>query len=371
MPPGIEGAIGRAETTDVVPVPEVTPGLRSVPVAEVRLDGGTQLRVSLREGTVAEYAESYRAREKLPPPVVFREAGGWWIGDGHQRFAAARRAGMESLSCEVRAGGRRDAILYAAGANASHGDRRTRADATNAVATLLRDEEWGRLSDREIARRCGVTHPTVARIRVDLTGKIYQSPLRTGSDGRTIDTSRIGSIPSRDGAGQPARPDVLPPDLDGPAHVRSRAMPPDDPPAPAERGRRGVIPADPAVRADEPGGGCEAAPPPGELADEEWLATLPARPHLAEDVRRRFDVAALLFRRTAPLRLEYARACQPLTERAREEARGHVDAWLSRHLGYLQADDPSCWRVCKGCFGTGRLGLFVGCAACRGDGYHL
>ena len=84
------------------------------------LDGGTQLRVSLREGTVAEYAEAYRAREKLPPPVVFHEGGDWWIGDGHQRFAAARRAGIEVLLCEVRAGGRRDAILYAAGANAYH-----------------------------------------------------------------------------------------------------------------------------------------------------------------------------------------------------------------------------------------------------------
>jgi hypothetical protein len=240
------------------------------------------------------------------------------------------------------------------------------------VATLLRDEQWGRLSDREIAKRCGVTHPTVARIRVELTGNSYQSPHRTGADGRTIDTSRIGSIPSRDGTGRRARPAApSPPDFDGPAQVRSRAMPPDDPPAPAERRREGVIPADTAVREDEPEGGPEAAPPPAELPDEEWLATLPARPHLAEHARRRLDVAALQFRRTAPLCLEYARACQPLTDRAEEEGRGHVDAWLSRHLGYLQTDDPSRWRACNGCSGTGRSGLFVRCAACHGDGYHL
>ena len=35
---------------------------------------------------------------------------------------------------------------------------------------LLNDSEWGQWSDREIARRCGVGHPLVAKIRGGHTG---------------------------------------------------------------------------------------------------------------------------------------------------------------------------------------------------------
>ena len=36
------------------------------------------------------------------------------------------------------------------------------------MLTLLKDEEWGQWSDREIAKLCGVTHPSVARHRASL-----------------------------------------------------------------------------------------------------------------------------------------------------------------------------------------------------------
>jgi len=46
------------------------------------------------------------------------------------------------------------------------------------VEVLLRDDEWAKWSDREIARACGVGHPLVADIRRSLTG-IYSSDERT------------------------------------------------------------------------------------------------------------------------------------------------------------------------------------------------
>jgi len=46
--------------------------------------------------------------------------------------------------------------LYSVGANADHGQRRTNADKRRAVLILLNDEEWGKWSDREIARRCDI-----------------------------------------------------------------------------------------------------------------------------------------------------------------------------------------------------------------------
>lgn len=41
-----------------------------------------------------------------------------------------------------------------------------------AVLTLLEDAEWATWSDREIARRCAVSHPFVAALRGSVTGNV-------------------------------------------------------------------------------------------------------------------------------------------------------------------------------------------------------
>src|ERR687889_246436 len=93
----------------------------------------------------------------FPPVVVFGEAAGdYWLADGYHRWHAAGIAGLQTIAADVRAGGRREAILHSVGANAEHGWRRSNEDKRRAVLTLLADPEWVGWSDREIARRCGV-----------------------------------------------------------------------------------------------------------------------------------------------------------------------------------------------------------------------
>ena len=55
--------------------------------------------------------------------------------------------GLAKISADVREGSRRDAILYAVGANASHGLKRTNRDKRNAVMVLLKDPEWSDRAD--------------------------------------------------------------------------------------------------------------------------------------------------------------------------------------------------------------------------------
>jgi hypothetical protein len=55
--------------------------------------------------------------------------------------------GLAKISADAREGSRRDATLYAVGANASHGLKRTNRDKRNAVMVLLNDPEWGRRQD--------------------------------------------------------------------------------------------------------------------------------------------------------------------------------------------------------------------------------
>jgi hypothetical protein len=52
----------------------------------------------------------------------------------------------------------------------SNGSRiqRSNTDKRRAVLTLLRDDEWGKWSDRAVARRCQVDNKTVAGLRASL-----------------------------------------------------------------------------------------------------------------------------------------------------------------------------------------------------------
>jgi hypothetical protein len=184
-----------AEANDVDVEHDEQPLIRPVRLDLIRLDGGTQLRVATKPETVDEYAEAMAEGDAFPPPEVFYDYEHYWPADGHQRIAAAVKAGKESILCTIHDGTQRDAILHAVGANVSHGDRRTQADARNAVETMLRDEEWGKWSDRKIGEKCGVDHKTVAKYRRELTGEFPSQPIRKGADGRTINTAKIGAKP--------------------------------------------------------------------------------------------------------------------------------------------------------------------------------
>ena len=128
----------------------------------IRIDGGTQPREAIDEQLVAEYAESVG---DLPPMVVFNDGADYWLADGFHRWHAYRKAGFTTVSCDVRKGTCRDAVLYSVGANAEHGKRRTNADKRKAVQTLLNDAEWSKWSDRAIAKACRVGADLVATVR--------------------------------------------------------------------------------------------------------------------------------------------------------------------------------------------------------------
>lgn len=128
----------------------------------IRIDGGTQARVSLNETTVAEYADCLN---DLPPVVVFFDGADNWLADGFHRLHAYRKAGKASLPADIRTGTQRDAILFSLGANRAHGLRVTNADKRKAVGAMLADSEWSTWSDRKIADACGVSQPFVSGMR--------------------------------------------------------------------------------------------------------------------------------------------------------------------------------------------------------------
>lgn len=137
-------------------------------IRNIRTDGGTQPRAGLDDKTVADYMEDVKAGSNFPPVVVFHDGTNHWLADGFHRLHAYKHAGKQRIPAEVKAGTLRDAQLYAVGANATHGLRRSRDDKRRAVEMLLTDAEWGQWADREIARRCKVSNTFVGNIRKEL-----------------------------------------------------------------------------------------------------------------------------------------------------------------------------------------------------------
>lgn len=158
---------------------------------EIRLDESTQARVKMSAATIDEYAQAIErnlernaAHWGMPEVVLFEdeESGRYWIGDGFHRICAARACGIDGVErgwCEIRPGGRVEALRYAVGSNAEHGLPRSAADKRRAVELAL--DEWPKMSSRGIAGTVQVSHVFVERVR-----KEYQKVLpteRVGSDG--------------------------------------------------------------------------------------------------------------------------------------------------------------------------------------------
>ena len=169
-------------------------GGKTLAIARVSRDGGTQSRAGLNDQVVAEYAEIVEEDpKKLPPIVVFYDGEKYWVGDGFHRVEAHIAAGKDMIVADIRQGTREDAIWYSCGANQAHGLRRTNADKRRAVEQALRLKP--KLSDRAVAEHVGVSHTFVAKLRQVATDAT--SSTRTGADGKTYDTEAIAEANRR------------------------------------------------------------------------------------------------------------------------------------------------------------------------------
>jgi len=181
----------------------------SLPLSQLRLDGGTQPRAALDEDIIAEYADCMQAGDVFPPVVVFHDGTDYWLADGfHRWYAALRTAGGAhgELACDIRQGTQRDAILYSVGANAAHGLRRSNADKRQAVITLLNDPEWKQWSNNEIAKRCAIDSATVDDIRRKISLPDSGSERTYTTKHGTVAVMNVANIGKSNGHGQPPAP---------------------------------------------------------------------------------------------------------------------------------------------------------------------
>jgi hypothetical protein len=169
---------------------------KEIPIGEIVIDAGTQIRAAISEETVSTYAAELAEGATFPHPVVFFDGSSYTLADGFHRFFAHKRNGAEKIRCEVWKGTRSDALKYALSANSSHGLPRSSADKRRSVELAL--AEWPKLSSRELARICAVSDTMVNELRrsnmeqyLEKQGvrcKNLAPEPRIGKDGKTYKT---------------------------------------------------------------------------------------------------------------------------------------------------------------------------------------
>jgi ParB-like chromosome segregation protein Spo0J len=151
---------------------------------DIRIDGGTQVRVEIDEGTVADYADQINS---LPPVVVFHDGSTLWLADGFHRWHGHRRAGLVTIVAEVRQGSREDAAWFALAANKAHGLRMSNADKRAAVQKALALRPG--ISSRQIAEHVGVSDHTVRSVREEVA-PVAQNAQLVGKGGKPYPAKR-------------------------------------------------------------------------------------------------------------------------------------------------------------------------------------
>lgn len=201
--------------------------MKTVELEKIRIDGGTQVRYQLDWFAVSEYAQAMQDGAEFPPIVLFQNGDdGYWLADGFHRVQAALKIERTDIAADVRSGGKREAILYAVGANADHGVRRTNADKRRAVTLLLADEEWRQWPLNEISRTCCVSVGLVHKIHQELSfhdEKIEKPTTRKVTrKGKTYtqDTTNIGKRTEPKPEPQPDLLDSQPTPITAPEHVK-------------------------------------------------------------------------------------------------------------------------------------------------------
>ena len=159
-------------------------------IADITKSDELQMRISIDEDTVEEYAEAMRRKAKFPPVTVFADAerDTLWLADGYTRLAAAERLGAKRIKAEVTAGTFDDAFWYAVGANSHNGNR-----LTNAEKRRTLERVWERRRTRFgkndptvelLVETCGISRGMVTRFLAERKEEL--TPKRITSSGNVI-----------------------------------------------------------------------------------------------------------------------------------------------------------------------------------------
>ena len=140
---------------------------KNLKLSEIRIDGQTQVRVQLNQEKVKEYADQMKDGTVFDPMEVTFDGSTHWLTSGFHRYFAYKTNGALEAECIVSDGSLRDAQWAGFGSNRGNGEPLNKEDLKAATTRIFNDEEWGQLSNREIAKHLGRSAMTIGRYRKD------------------------------------------------------------------------------------------------------------------------------------------------------------------------------------------------------------
>jgi hypothetical protein len=169
--------------------------MKKLNLLTIKIDGGTQARVSLNQDVVKEYAESMREGDVFPPITVFFDGSDYWLADGFHRYFATKANAFTSIEADIRNGTLDDATLFAFSANSKRGLSMTFEDNRNIIYAMLRHPEWSKWTNTAIAKHIGVSSMTVGRVKATMEKKDDEPTVKkfidkSGNEA-TVDTSKL------------------------------------------------------------------------------------------------------------------------------------------------------------------------------------
>lgn len=184
---GMSAQLDRANGNGVHAPARPTPidsGKCEMRLSLIRVNGGTQSRAEIDWAYVGELIEALESQTLLPAIDVYFDGQEYWLADGFHRYEAHKKLNYPNIFANVHQGTRWNAVLHSVGSNATHGKRRTNADKNRAVKLMLTAPEAAKMSNREIAKACKVSHQFVNDLQTDLKierqfGKSYPRDVAT------------------------------------------------------------------------------------------------------------------------------------------------------------------------------------------------
>jgi uncharacterized ParB-like nuclease family protein len=181
-------SLGVPESKPQVPGSSSTIEVRMVRIADLVLDPAVHVRAKTDQKRVEQYSIAYVAGDPLPAVDVFFDGTAYYVANGYHRVPARKKAGFDEILCNIRKGGKREAILFALGQDRNL--PRSNADKVKAATQLLNDPEWRAWSDAVIGRLCDVTPQFIGKLGKKLG---VRKTIRKTKAGRTINVSKMGA----------------------------------------------------------------------------------------------------------------------------------------------------------------------------------
>ena len=135
-----------------------TPTVQNIPIADITIEYELLTRCEFDLGLIQRYASQLLEGAQLPPVTVFVDRDRTYLADGFHRLRAYHVLDRTHIPCRVYAGSRRDALCYAASANAAHGKPRSRADL---AYNYDRAKRFGLVEPGDVVGVCKVLRCTI------------------------------------------------------------------------------------------------------------------------------------------------------------------------------------------------------------------